>query len=98
MVDLETVVCYKHKETDLCVDTKYIKGNAEKNLRLLEGLYKAYEKEYKVKDIPFSDDWKIVLCYFSPNEYMRIMRGDIDKELNGKLVNLIDERKMKDGK
>lgn len=98
MIDLETVVCYKHKETDLCLDVKYIKGNAEKNLRLLEGLYKAYEKDYKVKDIPFSDDWEMVLNYFSPNDYMRIMRGEIDKELNERLVKLIDERKMKNGK
>lgn len=95
MIDLETVVCYMHKETKFRIDLKYIKANFEKKIRFYNSLVdvEVNEKEYEVKDILHSEDWELVLCYFQPVEYMRIMRGDIDKELNDKMVNLIDGRR-----
>lgn len=98
MKDLDTVVCYKHKKTGMCIDMKYIKGNEDKTIRLLEGIYRTFEKDYRVKEIPFSEDWEMKLYYFEPRDYNRIMVGDIDKELNDEMLRLIDERIIKYGK
>ena len=97
MKDLDTVVCYEHKKTGMCIDMKYIKGNEDKTLRLLEGTYRTFEKDYQVKEIPFSEDWELRIYYFRPSDYNRIMVGDIDKELNDKILRLIDERIIKYG-
>lgn len=98
MKDLDTIVCYEHKATGMCIDMKYIKGNKHRTLRLLEGLYRAYEKDYKISDIPYSEDWEMKLYCFEPSEYNRLTVGDIDKKLNDKIISLIDERIIKYGK
>lgn len=95
MKNLDTIVCYKHKETGICIDMKYIKYNKRKTLRLCEGLYRVCDKEYIISDIPYSKEWEMKLYYFKPSEYNRLMVGDIDKELNEKIVSLIDERIIK---
>lgn len=98
MKNLDTMVYFAHKVTGFCIDMKYIKHNRHKTIRLLEGEYKSFEKDYRVKDIPFSEDWEIKIYCFEPSEYNRLMIGDIDKELNDKVMSLIDERIIKYGK
>lgn len=98
MIDLETVVYYKHKETGLCVDIRYLKGNRDKEIMLLEDVRSMKKKKYQIREIPFSEDWEMKLYYFKPVEYNRLMIGDIDKALNDKLLNLIDERMIKNGR
>ena len=73
MKDLDTVVCYEHKKTGMCIDMKYIKGNEDKTLRLLEGTYRTFDKDYQVKEIPFSEDWELRIYYSRthPRKYIR---------------------------
>lgn len=95
MQDLDIVVCFEHRETGMCIDMKYIKSHLKRTLRIVQGFDfpRAYEKEYLIDRIPFSDDWEMKLNYLKPEDYNRLMIGDIDKELNDKVVKIIDTRR-----
>lgn len=89
---METVVCFKHKELKLCLDMKYLREHRGKIIRFVDGLNYFKQHDYKVDEIPFSDDWEMEVKYFEPQEVSRIVSdvGLIDRDLREKLYKITD--------
>lgn len=87
---METVVCYRHKEYKMLVDMKYIKEHLGKTITFIDRSKPLERYDYKVEEIPFSEDWKIEVRYFKQEEFNNLLRGCIDRKLCDKLLKIID--------
>lgn len=87
---METVVCYRHKERKLLVDMKYIKEHLGKTITFIDWSKPLERYDYKVEEIPFSEDWEIEVRYFKPEEVNNLLRGCIDRKLYDRLQKIVD--------
>lgn len=89
---METAVCYRHKESRICLDMKYLKEHKDKVISISDWRKPLDIYKYKTMEIPFSDDWEVEIRYFEPSEVHRALTDTrlIDEDLRKKLYKIID--------